>query len=100
MCGYGTLDKDSAERGVKASSEKIESYFPDVIFDPTWVGIISRERVKIRDEEIALVLVLELYPVIESSHVVAEVKPAGGSHAAEHAGALCDEVFLCHSSQV
>jgi hypothetical protein len=43
--------------------------------------------VQIRDEEIAVVLVLELHPVVEGAHIVAEVQPAGGAHAREDAGA-------------
>jgi hypothetical protein len=44
--------------------------------------------VKIRNKKVAFVLVLELNPVVESTHIVAKVKPASGPHAAEDAGTL------------
>ncbi len=51
-----------------------------------WIGVVGRQRVKVGDEEVAIVLVLELDPVVERAHVVAKVKAAGGSHAAQDAG--------------
>ncbi len=49
-----------------------------------WIGVVRRKRVPVCDEEVALVLaaVLELDPVGECSHVVAQMQLAGGAHAA------------------
>ena len=51
-------------------------------------GVAGGEGVEIGDEEEAVVLVLELDPVEEGAHVVAEVELAGGAHAGQDAGAL------------
>ncbi len=51
-------------------------------FQLAGVGVVGRERVVVRFEEIALVLVLQLDPVVERAHVVAQVQFACGAHAA------------------
>ena len=51
------------------------------------VGVVGGQRVPVGDEEIALVLVLQLDPVVQRAHVVAQVQLAGGAHAAQNARA-------------
>ena len=55
--------------------------------DARRVRVVSRQRVQVGDEEVALVLaaVLQLHPVGERAHVVAQVELAGGAHAAQNA---------------
>ena len=67
------------------------------------VGIVGCEGVEVGDEEVAVVILLEVNPVVEGSHVVAEVQAAGGTHAAQHAfaflpGVLCGERHLAGPS--
>jgi hypothetical protein len=52
--------------------------------------------VQVGDEEEAVGLVLELNPVEERAHVVAEVQAACGTHSGEDAGALGNGVGFSH----
>ena len=77
-----TLKKQHALLGIKACSEPIQGDFFDVLFDFRGVSVIRCEGVPVGDEEVALVVLLELDPVGQGAHVVAEVELAGGAHAA------------------
>ena len=55
--------------------------------DAAGVGVVGGERVDVGDEEVAVVVLLQVHPVFEGAHVVAEVESAGGPHAAEDARA-------------
>ena len=65
---------------------EVERYVADALAQGGRVGVVGRECVEVGDEEVAIVLVLELDPVVERAHVIAEVESAGGPHAAEDAG--------------
>ena len=47
------------------------------------VGVVGGQRVPVGDEEEAIVLVLQLDPVIQRAHEVSQVQLAGGAHAAQ-----------------
>ena len=81
------LDEEGAEIWVEAGGEEVEGYLLDAPLDAFWVGVFGGEGVEVGDEEEAVVLVLELDPVVEGSHVVAEMEAPGGAHAGEDAGA-------------
>ena len=57
------------------------------------VGVVGGQRVVVRDEVEALILraavlqhlVLQLHPVLQRAHVVAQVQPPGRTHAAQYA---------------
>ena len=74
---------------VEAGGEVVEDDFAGVRRDVGGVGVVGGQGVPVGDEEVALVLaaVLQLDPVGEGAHVVAEVQLAGGAHAAEDARA-------------
>ncbi len=83
-----------ALRGIEAGGEEVQGHFvARCCAELDGVGVVGGERVVVGDEEEALVLwravfvggVLQLDPVVERAHVVAEMEPAGGSHAAEYA---------------
>src|SRR5580704_6347065 len=78
---WGTCD------GMKTGGEEVDRYVADVLAERGGIGVVGGEGVVVGDEEVALVLVLELDPVVEGAHVVAEVQAAGGTHAGEDAGA-------------
>ena len=52
------------------------------------VFVAGRQRVPVGDEEIALVLVLQVDPVLERAVVVAEMQLAGGPHAGQNSFGL------------
>ena len=72
---------------VEAGGQKIQRHFQRVGRNARGVGVVGGQRVQVGDEEVALVLVLQLDPVGQRAHVVAQVQLAGGAHAAEHARA-------------
>ncbi len=94
------LDEDGAEVGVESGGEEVEGDLADVVFEGGGVGVVGGEGVVVGDEEVTLVLVLELDPVVEGSHVVTEVESSGGAHAGEDAGARGDGVLISHCGQV
>ena len=49
------------------------------------VGVIRSEGVPVGDKEEAVVLVLELHPVVQGAQVIAQVQAARGPHPAQHA---------------
>ena len=75
--------KIGAELGVETGGEEVERDIADVLPERGGVGVVGGEGVEVGDEEVALVLVLELDPVVERAHVVAEVEAASGTHARE-----------------
>ena len=76
--------------GIEAGGEEVEGDVADVLAEGRGVGVVGGEGVEVGDEEVAVVLILELNPVVERAHVVAEVEAAGGAHSAEDAGARGD----------
>ncbi len=83
------LLEDDAAAGVQACGEEVEGDLDVVGLNVTWVGVVGGESVKVGDEEVAVVVLLKVNPVVEGSHVVAEVQAAGGTHAGEDAGTGC-----------
>ena len=83
------LLEDDAAAGVEAGGEEVERDLDVVLLDVAGVGVVGGEGVEVGDEEVAVVVLLEVDPVVEGSHVVAEVQAAGGAHAGEDAGAGC-----------
>ena len=81
------LDEDRRALGVEAGGEEVQGDVTDVLAEGRGVGVVGGEGVKVCDEEVAVVLVLEPGPVVERAHVVAEVQAAGWAHAGEDAGA-------------
>ena len=83
------LAEDDGAAGVEAGGEEVECDLEDVLLHAAGVGVVGGEGVQVGDEEVAVVVVLEADPVVQRTHVVAEVKAAGGSHAGEYTGAWC-----------
>ena len=98
MLAHLALHEDSAFLRIESGGQKIQSHFKRIGRNARRVGVIGRQRVQIGDEEVALVLgrVLELDPVGQRTHVVAQVQLAGGAHAAQNArtGRRCCD--FCH----
>ncbi len=72
------LDEDAASLRVETTSEKVESDLIHILLQTTGIGVLRSERVIVRDEEVALIVVLELNPVVERAHVVAKVETPVG----------------------
>jgi len=80
------LEDDAAAR-IEAGGEEVQRDLEDVFLDAAGVGVVGGEGVEVGDEEVAVVVLLEVDPVVEGTHVVAEVQATGGAHAGEDAGA-------------
>ena len=77
----GLLEKDTL-LGIEAGREEVQKKLPDIV--PKGVGllVVRGQRMPVGNEEKAVVPILELYPVSEGPHVVAQVQPSGGLDAA------------------
>ena len=74
-----------ATPGIEAGRQPVDEHVADVLLQLRGVLVAGGEHVPVGDEEEALVLVLQLHPVAQRAVVVAEVQPAGGAHAGQHA---------------
>ena len=88
MGGDIRLHEEGAERGIEAGGEKVKRDFKDVGAKLAEVGVAGGEGMPVRDEKVALVLVLEGDPVEEGAHVIAEMQLAGRAHAGEDTAAV------------
>ena len=73
-CGDVRLLEDDGAAGVEAGGEKVERDLEDVLLHAGGVGVVGGEGVQVGDEEEAVVVVLEVDPVVQRTHVVAEVQ--------------------------
>ena len=92
------LQEEHTARGVEAGGQVVEHHVQGVGRNPRGVGVVRGQRVPVGDEEVALVLggVLQLDPVGQGAHVVAQVELAGGAHAAEDARTRSEKVGFGH----
>src|SRR5215472_12167822 len=94
------LHEDGALLRIESGREKVQSDLKDVLFELAGICVIGRQRMVVSDEEIALILVLQLHPVIKRAHIVAEVQFPRGTHAAKNAEPWCRRIFDGHSVQI
>ena len=73
---------DDAPRRIDADSQQVRGQIEHLVLDLVPVGL-GREGVVIRDEVEALVLALEVDPVLGRAEVIAEVEPSRGPDAAQ-----------------
>jgi hypothetical protein len=75
------LYKERRDRGVETGGEPVDNDRPRIALDRGRILVARRQRVVVGDEEVAVVLVLKLRPVLERAVVVSEVQAAGRAHA-------------------
>ena len=75
------------------------THLPDVVFELRGVLVAGRQRVPVGDEEVALVLVLQLDPVLERAVVVAEMQRAGRAHAGQDTSVVCSIRAQCQAEK-
>jgi hypothetical protein len=83
------LLEDDATAGVESGGEEVERDVLQVLLQERGVGVVGGEGVEVGDEEVSVVVLLKVHPVMERAHVVAKVQATGGSHAGEDAGTGC-----------
>ena len=78
MLQHMRLDEQCAAPGIEPGGQVVDDDLKRVLLDATRVGIIGGQRVPVRDEEEALVVVLQTNPVAQRPDIVAEMQfPVG-----------------------
>ena len=77
------LDEQIRVAGVDARREPVDDHVPDAFPDDAGLFIVGGQCMPVRDEEEALVLVLQPCPVAQHAVVVPEMQPAGRTHPRE-----------------
>ena len=75
------LDEDGRGARVDARGQPVDDHVEGVPLDILGIVVAGGERMPVSDEEIALVLVLQPYPVLDYPVVVTEVQAPGRAHA-------------------
>ena len=83
------LDEHRGLRRVDAGGQPVDQELVDELADAAGVGIVRRERVPIRDEEITFVLALQAFPILQRAEIVAEMEQPARLHAAEDSFSGC-----------
>src|SRR4029077_12116593 len=81
--GHLGLLVEDASSGIDADGDQVGGEVEDLVLDLVAVGL-GREGVVVGDEVKAVVLVLEVHPVLGRAQVVAQVEAPGGTNAAEN----------------
>ena len=84
MLNHLRLNKDCGAIGIEARGEPVHGVVQDVRANIVRGFVVGCERVPVHDAMKALVLVLQLDPVVESSDKVTEMKAARWPHATEN----------------
>ena len=87
------LQKDRALLPVQSGRQKVQRNLAHVGLQRFCIGVVGGQRVVVGDEVEALILraailqhlVLQLHPVLQRAHVVAQVQPSRRTHAAQNA---------------
>ena len=80
---FPLLPKSACPR--RSTDGIIEHHLDRILFNPGGVGVVAGQSVPVGDEKVRVVTVLQLNPIGERAHVIAEVQFSGGTHAAQHA---------------
>jgi hypothetical protein len=76
MLRHEALDDEVADRGIEPHRQPIEGHFPHRLAHAGNVVRIVRDLV-IGNQEIAVILPLQLHPVLECTYIVAQMKRPG-----------------------
>ncbi len=85
MLGHERLDKQRAAFRIDARPDPIGHVVEGVLDDLAGIGVVARQRVPVGDEVEAVVLLLQLDPVLQRANQVAQVQPSGGTHPGDDA---------------
>ena len=85
VLGHPRLDEQRRHGRIEPGGQPVDDHLPGVVLELAGVVVAGRERVVVRDEEVAVVLVLQLGPVLERAVVIAEVQGTGRPHPGQHA---------------
>src|SRR5437868_9626416 len=83
MFRHMRLNEHRAFLGIESCGQIIEHYLDGVLFNPRSVCVIARKRVPVGYKKVRIVGFLQLHPIRERPHIVAEMQLSGGAHAAQ-----------------
>jgi hypothetical protein len=78
------LNEHRRDRGIETRREKVKNDLANIDLQVRSVGIVRRQRMIVRDKEVALILVLQLHPVMQRTHIVSQVQLARRTHPAQN----------------
>jgi hypothetical protein len=70
--------------GIDPGRQPVHHRPEGVLLDVLRVLVVGGERVPVGDEEVALVFVLQLHPVLQHTMIMTQVQPPGGAHAGQN----------------
>ena len=85
VLGQPRLDEERRLRWIESRRQPVRDHFQGVLVQFTRVRVIGGQHVPVGHEVKALVVTLQLHPVLKCTDKVAEVKLPGGPHAAQDA---------------
>src|SRR5450631_697624 len=88
MLGHFRLDEERGHARVETRSQPVDHHAPGVFLEFRSVLITCGQRVPVRDEKIALILILKLDPILQGAVIVAQVQLSCGTHAGQDAPVL------------
>ena len=98
--GNLALHEDRRRAGAQAHREPVDHGVERELLDVLRVLVAGGQGVEVRHEEVAVVLVLKLHPVLQGAVVVADVHAAGRPHPRQYPliGVAAAHVLLVASS--
>src|ERR1700691_633284 len=88
MLGHFGLDEQRGDARIQACGQPIDGHGPDILFELGRVLITRGERMPVGDEEVALVLVLQLDPILQRAVIVPEVQQPARPHSGKNSAIL------------
>ena len=82
---HARLDEQRRLRRIDAGGQPVDHHVPYVLPDDLRIFVVRGQRMPVGDEKQALVLVLQLDPVLQHAVIVAEMQRAGRAHAGQDA---------------
>ena len=86
--GQARLDKERGLGGVEPAGQPVRDHLPGVLAQVERIFVARRQHVPVGDEVKAVVFILQLHPILESAHQVAQMEFARGPHTTQNARAL------------
>jgi tryptophan synthase beta subunit len=74
------LDEQRRTLGIEPGGEKVDDEFDAALLYVGSIGVVGGECVPVSNEEEALLLLLELNPVLQGADIVPKMKFSGGTH--------------------
>ena len=84
MLRQSRLNKQRCVTGVDAGRKPIDDHIPHRFTDDRRIFVVRGERMPIRNEEKALVLVLQTHPILQHTVIVPRVHFVSRSHTGQH----------------